>query len=168
LGIVSPSGGAIYNVTYFAASMTLWYAIRGRYRYCGRIERHHRSNNVILVVNIGARTVHQRCFDPDCRSYISPSWTLPANALPAGNVINFLGEESEEFEQALLNFASQTEREQNARALDLSGGISDDALLLVLDHPVAASSPHEQRDKFAASPRLLIHVQSSGHDSLRS
>jgi DNA-directed primase/polymerase protein len=139
LGMVSASGGAIYNVTYFATSMTLWYAIKGKYRYCGRIERHHRSNNVILVVNIGARTVHQRCFDPDCRSYISPSWTLPANALPADNAINFLGEESEEFEQALWNFASQTECEQNAGALDLSGGISDDTLLLIQDPPVAAS-----------------------------
>jgi DNA-directed primase/polymerase protein len=77
LTMVKPYGGDVASISYFPASSTLSYTLRGNYRYCARIGRHHRSNNVILVVSVESRSMYQRCFDPDCRDYRSPSWDLP-------------------------------------------------------------------------------------------
>lgn len=79
--IVEPHRGAIYTVSHSPASFTLAYAIKGGYRYCARIGRHHRSNNVILVADLRCGTMHQRCFDPDCRGYRSEPWKIPPQLL---------------------------------------------------------------------------------------
>ena len=60
----------------------LSYAVEGD-RYCERIGRPHKSNHVMMVVELGARVVYQSCWDPDCRGYHSPARTPPAR-LAAG------------------------------------------------------------------------------------
>ncbi|GET91741.1 hypothetical protein, conserved [Leishmania tarentolae] len=50
----------------------LTFSVRGT-RYCQNIGREHKSNNVYLVVDMERRTYVQKCFDPDCASYRSPS-----------------------------------------------------------------------------------------------
>ncbi|KAK7197287.1 PrimPol-like protein 1 [Novymonas esmeraldas] len=53
----------------------LAFAVRGT-RYCQNVGREHKSNNVYLVVDTVRRTFVQKCFDPDCASYRSPSRPL--------------------------------------------------------------------------------------------
>jgi len=43
-------------------------------RYCHRIKRSHRSNNVYYVVDPGKRTFWQKCHDPECNGYSSMNW----------------------------------------------------------------------------------------------
>lgn len=84
MSIVGPAGGGIHSVTTTAAGTadeTVAYAIKGAYKYCGRVGRHHRSNNVVLVVEVGRREMFQRCFDPECRGYRSVPWAIPGGAL---------------------------------------------------------------------------------------
>ena len=47
-----------------------------RHRFCHRIARAHKSNNVYYVVDLKAGSFVQRCHDPDCRGYVSPKWPL--------------------------------------------------------------------------------------------
>ena len=46
-------------------------------RYCERVEREHKSNNISFVVDLAKRWWHQTCLDPDCRGYCSPMRSLP-------------------------------------------------------------------------------------------
>ena len=55
-------------------------------RYCERIGRPHKSNHVMMVVELGARVVYQSCWDPDCRGYHSPARTPPARRWGLGCV----------------------------------------------------------------------------------
>ncbi len=78
MSIVGPYGGGIYGITHLRGSGTLMYAIRGGYKYCARIGRHHKSNNVILIADVPTRKMYQKCFDPDCRDFCSAPWDIPA------------------------------------------------------------------------------------------
>lgn len=40
--------------------------VKGR-RFCGNVEREHKSNGVFLVVDMLGRSWCQRCYDPECR-----------------------------------------------------------------------------------------------------
>jgi len=48
------------------------------YRYCSNIGREHKSNGVFIVVDLDEGIWYQKCHDPDCKGYRSP--TLPVNA----------------------------------------------------------------------------------------
>jgi hypothetical protein len=61
--------------------------IKGGWRYCARIGRHHKSNSVVLVVSLPRREMHQRCFDPDCTDFRSEPWCIPANVLQPAPVV---------------------------------------------------------------------------------
>lgn len=82
--LISPRSGNIYNVTHFnvEAGTVVSYAIKGGWRYCARIRRHHKSNNVVLVASLSRREMFQRCFDPDCRGFRSEPWRIPSGVLP--------------------------------------------------------------------------------------
>ena len=38
-------------------------------RFCENVERAHKSNNVLFVVDFNEGAYHQRCHDPECRGY---------------------------------------------------------------------------------------------------
>ncbi|GFP81021.1 DNA-directed primase/polymerase protein [Phtheirospermum japonicum] len=53
-----------------------------RNRYCERIGREHKSNNVIYVVDLRRDIYYQKCHDPDCRGYRSPLRPVPYDVIP--------------------------------------------------------------------------------------
>lgn len=44
--------------------------LAGNNRYCENINRHHKSNNVIMVADLANNVVRQTCHDPDCRNFV--------------------------------------------------------------------------------------------------
>jgi DNA-directed primase/polymerase protein len=57
---------------------TILYNIKGN-RWCGNVEREHRSNGVFYVVDMQQGLWFQKCYDPDCRNWRSPVNSLPRN-----------------------------------------------------------------------------------------
>eukprot|EP01036_Dinobryon_divergens_P026038 gene26042-34640_t len=51
-------------------------------RWCGNINRAHKSNGIFLDVELMSGEWTQSCFDVDCKGYKSPAATIPANVLP--------------------------------------------------------------------------------------
>ena len=52
------------------------------YRWCARVARQHKSNQIILNIDVGAGIMVQSCWDPDCRGYRSPPIPLPQVFVP--------------------------------------------------------------------------------------
>lgn len=69
--------GFIRSAIFFAQTNRICYNLGGT-RFCANIGRHHKSNGVYLVVDIGTRTVVQKCHDPDCRGFSSMPIAVPA------------------------------------------------------------------------------------------
>ena len=65
----------------------LTYQVDGN-RYCENIHREHKSNNIMLVVDVTYGVYYQRCWDPDCQQidYRSVERQLPVEAIP--NVVD--------------------------------------------------------------------------------
>lgn len=53
-----------------------------RNRFCERIGREHKSNHVMYVVDLQWALYYQKCYDPDCRGYRSPSRPIPLEIIP--------------------------------------------------------------------------------------
>ncbi|XP_018551202.1 DNA-directed primase/polymerase protein isoform X2 [Lates calcarifer] len=68
--------GSIRRWNYFAAEQLLVYDI-ANYRWCENVERFHKSNNIMIVVDLKEEVWYQKCHDPDCRSFRSSSYALP-------------------------------------------------------------------------------------------
>uniref|UniRef100_A0A383WFI1 DNA-directed primase/polymerase protein n=1 Tax=Tetradesmus obliquus TaxID=3088 RepID=A0A383WFI1_TETOB len=47
-------------------------------RWCGNVERQHKSNGIYYVVDLREGVFYQKCYDPECRSYRSACMPLPA------------------------------------------------------------------------------------------
>lgn len=103
-----------HNVNNYGGDDIVMYTIKGSYKYCARIGRHHKSNNVIFIARLTDRTMFQKCFDPDCKGFRSPPWSIPEWV--------FTGKHAEDI--ALVNCLNEIEQ---ATAVD--GGISDELLL---------------------------------------
>ncbi|XP_004515987.2 uncharacterized protein [Cicer arietinum] len=56
-------------------------------RYCERIGRQHKSNNVIYVVDLRRAVYYQKCHDPDCRGFRSSDRLIPVHALSNRSVV---------------------------------------------------------------------------------
>lgn len=59
-----------------AAHPVLCYTIGGN-RWCGNVQRAHKSNSIYLVCDLLQATVVQKCFDPDCRLFRGPGLPIP-------------------------------------------------------------------------------------------
>ncbi|KAI4878677.1 hypothetical protein NFI96_030340, partial [Prochilodus magdalenae] len=70
--------GSIRRWTYFVSEQLLVYDI-AKYRWCYNVGRFHKSNNIIVLVDLKDEVWYQRCHDPECRSqnYRSSSFPLP-------------------------------------------------------------------------------------------
>ncbi|CAN6168018.1 unnamed protein product [Urochloa humidicola] len=53
-----------------------------RSRYCENIEREHKSNHVMYIVDFQRAAYYQKCYDPDCRGYRSPLRPVPWDVMP--------------------------------------------------------------------------------------
>lgn len=122
--IITPSGGGIYNTTVMDGNDTIMYTIKGGYKFCANIGRHHKSNNVILVANLRARHMFQKCFDPDCKGFRSVPWDLPPEVFDQGR--------DHVDDDVLIRLMDQLEG-NNGPDFNYDGGISDDLLLCAVD-----------------------------------
>ncbi|KAI3353145.1 hypothetical protein L3Q82_019701, partial [Scortum barcoo] len=78
LSVVKKDGvhGSIRRWNYFAAEQLLVYDI-AKYRWCENVERFHKSNNIMIVVDLKEETWYQKCHDPECRNFRSSNHPLP-------------------------------------------------------------------------------------------
>lgn len=80
--------GSVANVTgkirswYWFSELGLMVYNMAKSRYCERIGREHKSNNVMYVVDLQWALYYQKCYDPDCRGYRSPSRPIPDDVIP--------------------------------------------------------------------------------------
>ncbi|CAL1269321.1 unnamed protein product [Larinioides sclopetarius] len=74
--------GFIRKWSYLQTDDILVYEI-GNYRFCHNIGRHHKSNNIMIVVDMKRKNYYQKCHDPECRAqcYKSASQSLPENII---------------------------------------------------------------------------------------
>jgi hypothetical protein len=64
-------GAAIRSWTAFPEYGVLVLNLFGN-RFCENVERAHKSNNVMFVVDFREEAYYQRCHDPDCRGTRGP------------------------------------------------------------------------------------------------
>ncbi|KAF8763742.1 DNA-directed primase/polymerase protein like [Argiope bruennichi] len=76
------SVGFIRKWSYLQTEDILVYEI-GNYRFCHNIGRHHKSNNIMFIVDMKRKIYYQKCHDPECRAqcYKSASQNLPDNII---------------------------------------------------------------------------------------
>ena len=82
-------------------------------RFCGNVQRQHRSNGVYVVVDFRENCFYQKCHDPDCRGYRSPPEQLTEEAWKEGGALQdaAIVETAALFDAWLLNL-TPTELEQ--------------------------------------------------------
>lgn len=68
--------GGIRQWNYFSGEEILVYDISG-YRWCENIGRAHRSNNIMILVDLKKEVWYQKCRDPVCREKNFKSQSLP-------------------------------------------------------------------------------------------
>nr|XP_040042200.1 DNA-directed primase/polymerase protein [Gasterosteus aculeatus aculeatus]XP_040042201.1 DNA-directed primase/polymerase protein [Gasterosteus aculeatus aculeatus] len=68
--------GSIRRWNYFAVEQLLVYDI-AKYRWCENVEKFHKSNNIMIVVDLKEEAWYQKCHDPDCKNFRSSSRPLP-------------------------------------------------------------------------------------------
>ncbi|GAB2221973.1 hypothetical protein Droror1_Dr00013170 [Drosera rotundifolia] len=69
---------------YFFSQYDLMVYSMSRNRYCERIGREHKSNHVMYIVDLRWALYYQKCYDPDCQGYRSPSRPVPLDLIPEG------------------------------------------------------------------------------------
>ncbi|KAI0210666.1 DNA-directed primase/polymerase protein [Lamellibrachia satsuma] len=133
-GVIGRGGvqGYIRRWSYFSQGALLVYDI-AKNRWCERIGRPHKSNNIMLMVDLCAGVYYQKCHDPDCKAsnFRSPDRPLPKRLLPVP--YGETGSDSEVGDEELLKAAEQLEgnsncvqTEENVDCFELT----DDQLLL--------------------------------------
>ncbi|XP_036911058.1 DNA-directed primase/polymerase protein isoform X3 [Sturnira hondurensis] len=95
LSLVNKNGikGGIRCWNYFFQEQLLVYDIC-KYRWCENIGRAHKSNNIMIVVDLKNEVWYQKCHDPECQAVNFKSVCSP---LPAEVCLSFLLKEEEEF-----------------------------------------------------------------------
>ncbi|NXW59672.1 PRIPO protein, partial [Eurystomus gularis] len=84
--------GGIRRWNYFSLEEMLVYDIFG-YRWCENIGRAHKSNNIMILVDLKKEVWYQKCHDPVCRENNFKSQSFP---LPPRICLPFLFKEEEE------------------------------------------------------------------------
>ncbi|NWQ93541.1 PRIPO protein, partial [Burhinus bistriatus] len=108
--------GGIRRWNYFSLEEILVYDISG-YRWCENIGRAHKSNNIMILVDLKKEVWYQKCHDPVCREKNFKSQSFP---LPPRICLPVLFKEEEEC--TLMDERGNTEEKVKPRssALDLS------------------------------------------------
>ncbi|KAM7053248.1 DNA-directed primase/polymerase protein isoform 4-T7 [Acridotheres tristis] len=93
--------------SYFSLKELLIYDISG-YRWCENIGRAHKSNNIMILVDLKNEVWYQKCHDPVCREQNFKSQSFP---LPPGICLPSLFKEEEE--STLMDDRGHTEGKVN-------------------------------------------------------
>ncbi|NXY56709.1 PRIPO protein, partial [Callaeas wilsoni] len=99
--------GGIRQWSYFSLKELLIYDISG-YRWCENIGRAHKSNNIMILVDLKNEVWYQKCHDPVCREQNFKSQNFP---LPSGICLPSLFKEEEE--SMLIDDSGHTEGKVN-------------------------------------------------------
>ncbi|NWW72810.1 PRIPO protein, partial [Climacteris rufus] len=99
--------GGIRQWSYFSPKELLIYDISG-YRWCENIGRAHKSNNIMILVDLKNEVWYQKCHDPVCREQNFKSQSFP---LPPGICLPSLFQEEEEC--TLMDDRGHTEEKVN-------------------------------------------------------
>ncbi|NXO77449.1 PRIPO protein, partial [Sitta europaea] len=99
--------GGIRQWSYFSLKEVLIYDISG-YRWCENIGRAHKSNNIMILVDLKNEVWYQKCHDPVCREQNFKSQSFP---LPPGICLPSLFKEEEE--PTLMDDRGHTEGKVN-------------------------------------------------------
>ncbi|NWI03329.1 PRIPO protein, partial [Tichodroma muraria] len=99
--------GGIRQWSYFSLKELLIYDISG-YRWCENIGRAHKSNNIMILVDLKNEVWYQKCHDPVCREQNFKSQSFP---LPPGICLPSLFKEEEE--STLMDDRGHTEGKVN-------------------------------------------------------
>ena len=51
----------------------LFYNIGGSFRFCERLQRHHKSNQTCIIIDTLTHRYQIKCKDPDCKDF-KPPW----------------------------------------------------------------------------------------------
>uniref|UniRef100_A0A8C8XMI1 DNA-directed primase/polymerase protein n=1 Tax=Panthera leo TaxID=9689 RepID=A0A8C8XMI1_PANLE len=124
LSLVNKNGiqGGIRRWSYFFPEELLVYDIC-KYRWCENIRRAHKSNNIMILVDLKNEVWYQKCHDPVCKAENFKSDCFP---LPAEVGLLFLLKEEEEF-TATETMNSETENPHKPPSSTLSKGVASDA-----------------------------------------
>lgn len=78
--------GAIRRWTFFPQGKCLVYDIQHN-RWCERIGRAHKSNNIMIVADLVAGSYYQKCHDPECKraNFRSNEYPIPASCNPVAS-----------------------------------------------------------------------------------
>ncbi|NWV29295.1 PRIPO protein, partial [Origma solitaria] len=107
--------GGIRQWNYFSLKELLIYDISG-YRWCENIGRAHKSNNIMILVDLKNEVWYQKCHDPVCREQ---NFKSPSFPLPPGICLPSLFKEEEEY--MLVDDRGHTEEvNPHSNASDLS------------------------------------------------
>ncbi|XP_031547245.1 DNA-directed primase/polymerase protein isoform X2 [Vicugna pacos] len=124
LSLVNKNGikGGIRRWNYFFPEELLVYDIC-KYRWCENIRRAHKSNNIMILVDLKKEVWYQKCHDPVCKAENFKSDCFP---LPAEVCLRFLlKQEEEEFPaDDATNSETKNPHEPSSRALP-KGTFSD-------------------------------------------
>ncbi|XP_053921396.1 DNA-directed primase/polymerase protein isoform X2 [Cuculus canorus] len=104
------SSRGIRRWNYFSEEELLVYDISG-YRWCENIGRAHRSNNIMILVDLKKEVWYQKCHDPVCRAQNFKSQSFP---LPPRICLPSLFKEEEEC--ALVDERGTTEEKVNSHS----------------------------------------------------
>ncbi|XP_063074678.1 DNA-directed primase/polymerase protein [Engraulis encrasicolus] len=102
--------GSIRRWNYFVSEQLLVYDIL-HYRWCHNVGRFHKSNNIMILVDLREEVWYQKCHDPECRrlNYRSSNFPLPDNVC-----ISHLLKEDEEDQLFLMDEAGNIELSQRS------------------------------------------------------
>ncbi|KAF7686727.1 DNA-directed primase/polymerase protein [Silurus meridionalis] len=91
--------GNIRRWTYFVSEQLLVYDV-GKFRWCSNVGRFHKSNNIMIIVDLKEEVWYQRCHDPECRrqNYRSSSSPLPQEVC-----MSYMLKEDEDDQQFLMD-----------------------------------------------------------------
>ncbi|PNJ27532.1 PRIMPOL isoform 2 [Pongo abelii] len=128
LSLVNKDGikGGIRRWNYFFPEELLVYDIC-KYRWCENIGRAHKSNNIMILVDLKNEVWYQKCHDPVCKAENFKSDCFP---LPAEVSLLFLFKEEEEFttDEADETRSNETQNPHKPSPSRLSTGASADAV----------------------------------------
>ncbi|KAM4051384.1 DNA-directed primase/polymerase protein isoform 1-T4 [Anomaloglossus baeobatrachus] len=112
--------GGIRQWNYFSTEELLVYDTIN-YRWCENIGRAHRSNNVMLIVDLKREMWYQKCYDPVCRAQNFKSKLFP---LPPEVCLPYILKEGEVEESSLTMDENGNIREMKPDLLELAVGKS--------------------------------------------
>jgi hypothetical protein len=74
----------IKSVVFLPTGSLVLYTLSGS-RFCCKVDRHHKSNNITLIADVARAVMYQKCLDPDCRrdDFRSNEFPIPAEMLPS-------------------------------------------------------------------------------------